>query len=402
VTTENDPREILHAIKSGEALPFPSHAVEKARQLLQDPVYARAAELEELPDELALAVLDASVQAGVTTLADVLSGSARKPLAKAAKKALYQLRSRGVAVPEKKPEPAPTPVVQREEPPPSLVSAITGNGERALIIGRPVRGRIETLQMVIADEHGVVHLGIQEISRGQYRKVLKDAHRPDAPSAVEISQDEARELLAEATGTNLRSKTPFPGGLELALQHLGITSREQPRQLPPPEADDQGLAARGASLHDEPEISQWLPPIDALRQLALKAQEIAASPLYVDENQRAQQLHHTIQTMAEGFFTEPMRQLYGRRLWLMADLFDRSARPEQARIARAEARRLFHGAPGLFSPFGVKLFEKVLTLSGPQFGAPVAGGPEAQAATEATHEESPAGEKKSPGGLILP
>ncbi len=395
MTTDNDRREILHALRSGEPLPFPPHAVERARTLLQDPVYARAAELEELPDELALAVLEASVQAGVTTLADVLSGSARKPLAKAAKKALYQLRSKGVSLPEKKPEPRAAPEPRREEDPPSLVSAITGNGERALIVGRPVRGRIETLQMVIADEHGIVHLGIQEISRGQYRKLLKDANRPDAPSAVEIPLGQARELIAEATGTNLRSRTPFPGGLELALHHLGVSSWEQPRQLPPPEADDQGLAARGASLHEEPEIAQWLPPIDTLRQLALKAQEIATSALYVDENQRAQQLRHTIQTMAEAFFTEPMRQLYGRRLWLMADLFDRSGRAEQGRIARAEARRLFHGAPGLFSPFGVKLFEKVLALSGPQFGAPLAEGPEAQADTQISEE-------KSPGGLILP
>ncbi len=386
---ENDRREILHALRSGEPLPFPQQAVEKARTLLQDPVYARAAELEELPDPLALAVLDASVQAGVTTLADVLTGSAKKPLAKAAKKALYQLRSKGVAVPEKKPEAPSRPEPQRDEVPLSLVSAITGNGERALIVGRPIRGRIETLQLVIADEHGIVHLGMQEISRGQYRKLLKDAHRPDAPSAVEIPFSQARELVAEATGTNLRSKTPFPDGLELALHHLNVTSWEQPRQLPEPEADDQGLAARGASLHDEPEIAQWLPPIDALRQLALKAQEIATSALYVDENQRAQQLRHTVQTMAEGFFTEGMRQLYGRRLWHMADLFERSNRPEQARIARAEARRLFHGAPGLFSPFGVKLFEKVLELSGPQFGAPLAEGPEAQASMEVSEEGLP-------------
>ena len=402
MTTENDSHKILEALRSGGELPFPHEAVEKARTILRDPAYARAAELEALPDELALAVLDATVHAGVTSLADVLSGSAKKPLAKAAKKALYQLRSKGVAVPEKKQEPTPAPAGQREELPPSLVSAITGNGERALIVGRPVRGRIETLQMVIADEHGIVHLGIQEISRGQYRKLLKDANRPGTPSAVEIPLDHARELVAEATGTNLRSKTPFPEGLELALHHLGVTSREHPRPLPQPEPEDQGLASRGASLHEEPEIAQWLPPIDALRQLALKAEEIATSSLYVDENQRAQQLRHTIQTMAETFFTEPTRQLYARRLWHMADLFDRSDRPEQARIARAEARRLFHGAPGLFSPFGVKLFEKVLALSGPQFGVPLAEGPEAQASTAPTREEDLAQEKTSPGGLILP
>ena len=31
-------------------------------------------------------------------------------------------------------------------------------------------------------------------------------------------------------------------------------------------------------------------------------------------------------------------------------------------IARAEARRMFHSAPGMLSPFVVRLFEKVLAL----------------------------------------
>jgi hypothetical protein len=204
---------------------------------------------------------------------------------------------------------------------------------------------------------------------------------------VEIPLEAARELIAEAAGTNLRSKTPFPAGMDLALSHLGIRAWESPRELPEPTGGDQGLAVNGATLHDEPEIAQWLPPIDALRELALKAQEIAVSPLYIDETQRAQQLRQTIQTLAEAFFTEPMRKLYARRLWHMADQFDRGGRSGAATLARAEARRLFHGAPGLFSPFGLKLFEKVLSLSGPQFGAPVASKPE---------------QKGSTSGIILP
>jgi hypothetical protein len=368
MTQNTDPREVLRALLSGGELPFPQEAVEKARTLAQGPAYARAAEVEDLPEPLAQAVLEASVHAGNTTLAEVLSGSPKKSLAKAAKKALYQLRSKGVAVPEKKgaPDQVPAPAAAKVETPPSLVSAITGNGERALIVGHPLRGRVETLQMVIADEHGVVHLVASDLSRGQYRKVLKDARRPDAPSVVEIPLESAMELVAEAAGTNLRSKTPFPAGMEMVLAHLGIKAWESPGELPQPTDGDQGLAVNGASLHDEPEIAQWLPPIDALRELALKAQEIAVSPLYIDENQRAQQLRQTIQTMAEGFFSEPMRKLYARRLWHMADLFDRGGRSGPATVARAEARRLFHGAPGLFSPFGVKLFEKVLALSGPQ------------------------------------
>ena len=69
-----------------------------------------------------------------------------------------------------------------------------------------------------------------------------------------------------------------------------------------------------------------------------------------------------MESASEEFQTPAIRQLYGRRLWLMADFFDRTGRAEPAAIARAEARRMFHSAPGMLSPFVVRLFEKVLAL----------------------------------------
>lgn len=397
----NDPRKILDALRgqSNEPLSFGEAEVSSARALAADPQSATPESIEGLPEPLALAVVEAAIRAKTLPVLDALTRSSKKQLAKAAKKGLYHLKSSGMELPEKKiAEPAaPAAAAVPEEIPPSLVSTITGNGERALIIGRPIRGgRIETLQLVIADEHGVVHLGINEISRGQYKKLLKDAKKPNAPSAVEYSLDEARALLAEGVGLNLRTRTPFPEGLELALRHLEITPEEEPRVLPPPEEGDQGLAVQGARLHQTREISQWLPPVDALRRFSLKAQEIATSSLYVDDKQRAEQLHRTVQQMAEETFTEPVRKLYARRLWHMAELFDRSERPEDAAIARAEARRLFHNAPGLFSPFATALFEKILALSSALPGGAPAPSPEQAAQTE------PPGERRSPGGLILP
>lgn len=369
---------------------LPEDAVRKARTLAGDPAAASVAEVESLPEPLALAVVEAAVRRRAVDAADALASSSNKAIAKAAKKALYRLRSRGVAVPEKKAE-APAPQPAPEEPLPSLASAITGTGERALIIGRPVRGGVETLQVVIADEHGVVHLGVHELSRGQYRKMLKDARKPSAPSAVELPVEEAKELLAEAAGTNLCTKTPYPDGLETALRHLGVTPWSAGRELPPATEQDQALAGNGGSLHDLPEIAQWLPPVDDIRSFALRAQEIATSTLYLDENQRAEQLRRTVTSMAEGFLTEQHRQVYGRRLWLMADFLERTNRAEAAKVARAEARRIFHAAPGLLSPFILRMFEKVLALS--ELPAP---GPARQGG------EAPPGEKRSPGGLILP
>jgi hypothetical protein len=116
------------------------------------------------------------------------------------------------------------------------------------------------------------------------------------------------------------------------------------------------------------------------------------------EAQRSEQVINLFRSAARDFFTPVMRKLYAGRLWRMASFFERTARQRQAEIARAEARRLLHGSGEPFSRFAELLFEKVLWLSQrdrprqtPEVGAP----PVKEAA------ETP-GERRSPGGLILP
>jgi hypothetical protein len=69
-------------------------------------------------------------------------------------------------------------------------------------------------------------------------------------------------------------------------------------------------------------------------------------------------------------------------------------------VARAAARRMFHHSPGLFPPFAEQLFTKVLALMARAGQQPSAAAPrptQSQAAPTA-----PPGERRSPGGLILP
>src|SRR5258708_13104832 len=77
---------------------------EQARALTQSLSTASPAEVEQLAEPLSLAILEASVRARDPRLPEALVSSSRRALAKAAKKVLYQLRSLGVSVPEKKPE----------------------------------------------------------------------------------------------------------------------------------------------------------------------------------------------------------------------------------------------------------------------------------------------------------
>lgn len=395
-----EPRALLDALKSGAALPdFPADAVESARTLARDAAIANPAAVDALPEPLACAVLEAAVIAGSPVLPEALALSRRKAVAKAAKRAAYRLKSRGIAVAEPhRPESDTTPATApTPEALPALLSPTTGNGEFALVLGRPLRGGgIELVQALISDETGVHELAISEVSRATYRKMLKESRA--GRYAAEVPHALAGEQLAQAAGRNLRTHTPFPHGLDMALRHHALQPTEEPT-LPPPEPEDERLAlTEGARLHETPEIAQWLPPEEELRRVVGKMDEVKVSPLALSPIQREEQLQQAVLALAHAFFTPAMRQHYARRLWRMAEFFERTERTQEARVARAEARRLFHGPAEPPSPFTERLFEKVLRL------ARMPPGQEPLETTEAA-EASPApatSERRSPGGLIIP
>ncbi|MBN1207096.1 MAG: hypothetical protein JXB05_19580 [Myxococcaceae bacterium] len=396
----HEPRPLLDALRSGAPLPeFPPDAVEQARTLARDAAAATPAAVEALPTPLAEALLEGAVLAGSTPLPEALSRSSVKLLAKAAKKALYRLRSRGVAVPEA-PRPA-TPELPRAPEPealPCLLTSITGDGRRALLLGRPLRGGgIEAAQVIFSDELGVVELAFNEVTRSSYRKRLKESIEPGF--AVELSREEAAAVLAEAVALNLSSRTPFPKDLDTAMRHYGVLPATTEPSVPLPEPEDVKGVLEGHTLHETEEISQWLPPEPELRKVAQKMDEITASPLALTGPQREEQMLQAVRAAARAFFTPRVRKLYGLRLWRMAEFFERTGRAPAAQVARAEARRLFHGPEEPFSRFAERLFEKFLVLAGAQAAAPEPGGD----AARPTASPAPAPtERRSPGGLILP
>lgn len=407
-----DPRTLLDTLRAGTPLPdFPPEALEHARSLVADPASASPAAVESLPEPLALAVLEATVLAGSPALAEALAGSSHKGLVKVAKKALYRLRSRGVHVAEPaRPASAPTPSpATGPESLPAVLTSIDGTGERVLEIARPLRGGgVEAIQFLMSDERGVERIQVVETSRSEYRRVVKEATRPGPDAAVELPHAEALERLATATGLNLRTRTAFPPGLDTVLRHLGVQPRDMPLELPPPEPEDERLAHEGHKLHEEPEMRGWLPPVSELEQLAFKVDELETSPLALTPAQRNEELIQAAHTQAHAFFASgELRRLYAGRLWEMGQHFERLGKEHPARVARAEARRLLQGPTEPPSRFAERLYEKALLLTMAERVAPsTRDAVEARARARASQRASPAssepGERRSPGGIILP
>ncbi len=398
---QNDPKTILGALLEGGAIDFPREQVERARGLAQ--AASSATEVESLPEPLALAVLEAAVRRRDPSLPEALVHSAQRGLAKAAKKALYQLKSSGVALPQREaPKASGTPqAAPAIEELPCLLSAITGTGERALFLVRPLRGGgLESFQVVYSDEAGILRLDRGELSRGEYRKSLRQV-RAAVPPILLVSSAQARALLSGAAALNLESRTPFPDGTDEALRHLGAAPKEQHDSIPPPTPEDERLALQGHLLHDEPELTPWLPPEPELRVLAERMGEVEHSPLQLSPSQQAEQLEQRVLATARAFFTLPIKRLYARRLWQMAGFFEETGRAARGELARAEARRLFHDAPGP-SRFAEYLFQKVAVLAQRAQAGEEMPGPGERMGVGSEEVEVETSERRSPGGLILP
>jgi hypothetical protein len=248
-------------------------------------------------------------------------------------------------------------------------------------------------ELVLSDELGIVGHLEAETSRSAWRRSLREAR---GKLVREIPLEEARGLLAEALRCNRATHSPLPKGAEDMLRRLGVEpAAAPPPPLPGPEEGDATLALEAARLHEEPELRGWLPPEAELKVLAARVQEVRTSPLALSEQQRDEQLLEKVRAMAVAFFTPERSRLYARRLWHLADVFAETGRGPTASLARAEARRLFHQPPGLFSRFAEALYGKLLPPSG-RPPAPDVPSPAAPAAPSAPPE------RRSKGGLILP
>lgn len=322
-----------------------------------------AAQVEGLPDDKVQEVLAAWVKAKRTELPEALLESKSKAHAKLAKKALYQLKSVGVTVAEKT---APAPVEKTEAPKKNefqaVLSSVLGTGERAIFFAVPARpAGLELFQGIISDESGILQLERGTSNRNQYRQRMRELADHPELKVLLVDFERMKEELGRALTLNERSKVPVPDGMEGELRRLGVEPRDPDFAVPPPEAKDEELAQRGASLHKEKELNQWLPSESVLAILSERAAAVQASPLALTDAQKHEQLTKKALEAAKEFFTADVRKLYARRLWNMAEVFEASERPEQAAIARAEARRLFNtDAP---SAFAEQMFVKVVELT---------------------------------------
>lgn len=335
----------------------------RASRLVMSIARAKPEEVVSLPAPLALAVLRAAAAAG---RADVLAAAAaheHREIAKEGKRALYVLRTRGVAVPE----PARRPPLAAPPPPepvvPCYASALDGRGERAIWVGRTVPGKgIEIAQAVLSDSDGITELHLGVVGRKEYRLLGKDLlERGRGMGVGELDRERAKSLVAAARALNDSRGHAPPEGTDAWLARLGpaLPLPDPAAEFPPlPEAEEQAAREASGALHQLPLVRGWLADEDALRALAQKLDEISVSSLYLDEAQRGEAAARAISDATAAYFDEPRRARWGSRLYALADHLRRSGDTSHARMAAAAARALRAGTEPARVPFARLLVEK--------------------------------------------
>lgn len=340
----------------------PAEAAEAAR-LVASIATAHPDEVWPLPAALAAAVMRAALSAGRADLLAALAAHPAREVAKEARRGLHLLKSRGVATPEPA-RAAPRPAPEPEAPElPCFASAVDGQGERIVWIARSVPGRgVEVGQAVVSDVLGLLDLRVRLLGRKEFRAFARDlGEKGNAMAVAEIEPGLARWLVAQARGLNEPSGRPLPDGADAWLARLGPVEPPgdpQARFPPLPEEEERAALEGSGALLELPVLRGWLADEEMLRDLARRLDEIAVSPLYLDERQRAQQVARTVADAVEAWLDEPRRRRLAARLLSTAAHLEALGDPPHARTAAAVARAVAAGVPAGRIPFARLLVER--------------------------------------------
>jgi hypothetical protein len=340
----------------------------RLRSLLEDLPRADPAEIKDrIPGpRLALAILDRIPLKGTEMVDLVLAlkhAFSQKDVQKAAKRALFRLKQRGIGVPGEDTDGPPgflLKPLEQASPPSGFIGPLDGFGNRAAFIMIPQAPAGVDLGMgVVSDEKGFVEFIYGRFSKKRAREMKalffeKVAHLMETPlshvaAVLEASYGKNKSAGDPATGEYLRLR-PW------LMENAPPISRSPVYEVIPERTLDEETLT-------EPQVERLLAH-DWMKTWIIDPQEIAPlaeeiikaeeSPILVSKEQKANRVQDLKQDHLNRIFPEEKRRLLKGRLEEMAYLLYKAGEEPLARIALGAALTLEHEE----SSFRVNLFLK--------------------------------------------
>ena len=292
-----------------------------------------------------------------------------KETRKAAKRALYLLRQRGI-VPGKGDLPAAIeqPTTAHEEDLRAWASAYDGAGNRLLllVLKSPDGGASTVAQILANDELGIRDLSLERKRLREIEPLMTQLEeRIDGGLAIaEIEPEYARALLDRFRTVNLKRRKTTPAGFVDLLPRIGAPSQTAGSFVQNESGDGGGAA--DSEVQDPADLFKltWFEPwFFAAEDVTpwLERWIEASAEIIVSPDQDSEAIQQSIaREAAEGLIAGRLRGLYITRLEESGDILRRRGRETEARQAFFHARALKSDAPIGDIPFAVALAARTL------------------------------------------
>jgi hypothetical protein len=313
--------------------------------------------LERLTAHLPPAPLPAVVEAlstmatpeAAALLVQIAATTEAKGLQKAARRALYRLKTMGVdteSVPSREPrksvlEVPKLPVVA------ALASQIDFDGNRALYIARrrPFSGLV-FVSLIIHDRRGVIECNAFPVTKKDLTRMVADIQADDRLTHIELPPTYAQQLVEEGYQRNLATGTPIPRDFQGLRDLLGAPDSHWDKRpiyhvVNPEEIRGEPVwLSQAPQLLEVKELQGWHLPPEVVQKYREEIKRAADSPLIVSQAMQQERVEAVRKRTLREIFDAETCALYRARLEEMAYLLWQTRRPDEAKRALASALAL--------------------------------------------------------------
>jgi hypothetical protein len=272
-----------------------------------------------------------------------------KDVQKAARRALYRLKTMGVDTdsvrvgePQKSVLEVPKlPIVI------ALASQIDFAGNRALYLARrrPFSGLV-FVSLIINDQHGVLDCNAFPVTKKELSRLIADIQADDRLTHVELPPPYAQQLVEESYRRNLSTGTPVPQDFQGLHDLIGMPDAPWERgpiyQLTDPEeirGHPSWLSLAGQLL-DVREFQGWHVPPEAVQKYREGVRQTDESLIIVSPALQQERVEEVFKRALREAFDPDTCARYRARLEEMAYLLWQTKRPDEAKRALASALAL--------------------------------------------------------------
>jgi len=335
------------------------------RAAIEAPPPAAEAALAELA-----ALADPDAAALLADLAEHLPGKEQR---KAARRALFHLRSRGVPIPEPRRPPPAAPAAQpRAVLYRALATHSDGLGSRLLWLfaDRPLGGAYRFVAL-INDLAGLKDFVVHDTTRKRLAAEEAEARQRGEFTWVELPVPYAQWLLQEAVALNADSGFPLPTEYHAWRDVVGAPTTPVERPLIYEHVSRFEVKMRpellreAPRLFEEPEMEGWFLGYRQVQPYAVELRRAREARLVLTPESEEQRHERVLTQAIRELFTPPLRRALQRRLEETAYIFWATGRREQAKRAVAAAVEIADSDPLLLPrhPLVRSLLERSIELA---------------------------------------